>query len=101
MKKFINNTLKYKANLNLKIEFVCVAMHSLVMSPCLRDLIVMSLVVKLIGTWFLDSEPLICYTRFSCSMNYISRMDGAAYTQFSTVVQLSMEFQFVNSSMSS
>ena len=27
-------------------------MPSLVMSPCSRDLIVMSLIVKLIGSWF-------------------------------------------------
>ena len=38
---FNNKTLKYKPNLNL----VCIAMHSLVMSPCSRDLIVTSLVV--------------------------------------------------------
>ena len=36
-------------------------MHSLVMSPCLCDLIVMSLVVKLIGAWFLDSELSTCF----------------------------------------
>ena len=35
-------------------------MHSLVMSTCLCDLIVMSLVDKFIGTWFLDSELLTC-----------------------------------------
>ena len=35
-------------------------MHSLVMSPCSHDLIVTSLVVKLIGAWFLDSELSTC-----------------------------------------
>ena len=35
-------------------------MRSLVMSPCSHDLIVTSLVVKLIGTWFLDSELSTC-----------------------------------------
>ena len=32
-------------------------MHSLVMSLCSCDLIVMLLLVKLIAAWFLDSEP--------------------------------------------
>ena len=32
-KSFINKMLKYKAGLNLKIKFVCVATHALVMSP--------------------------------------------------------------------
>ena len=35
-------------------------MHFLVMSPYSCDLIVMSLVVKLIGTWFSDSELSTC-----------------------------------------
>ena len=35
-------------------------MHLLVTSLCSHDLIVMSLVVKLIGTWFLDSELSTC-----------------------------------------
>ena len=34
-------------------------------------------------------------------MNVISRMHGAAYTHFSTIVQLPKVFQFINSSMSS
>ena len=36
-------SLKYKADLNRRIKFVCVAMCSLVMSPCSRDLLVTSL----------------------------------------------------------
>ena len=36
-------------------------MHSLVMSSCSRDLIVMSLVVYLIGACFLDSKLSTCY----------------------------------------
>ena len=32
--------LDYKANLSLKIKFVCVAIHFLVMGPCLRHLLV-------------------------------------------------------------
>ena len=32
-KHFITKMLKYKAGLNLKIKFVCVATHALVMSP--------------------------------------------------------------------
>ena len=39
-------------------------MHSLVMSPYSCDLIVMSLVVKLIGTWFLDSDLSTCLAKF-------------------------------------
>ena len=34
-------------------------------------------------------------------MNYVSRMHGAAYMQFSAVVQLLKVFQFMNSSMNS
>ena len=50
-------------------------MHSLVMSSCSRDLIVLSLVVKLIGTWFLVSEVSTCdqqslYT--SCGIQFIT-----------------------------
>ena len=37
-------------------------MHLLVTSPYLRDLIVTSLVVLLIGAWFLDSELSTCYS---------------------------------------
>ena len=36
-------------------------MHSLVMSLYSCDLIVMSVVVKLISAWFLDSELSICF----------------------------------------
>ena len=36
-------------------------MYFLVMSPSLRDSIVTSFVVKLIGAWFLDSELSTCY----------------------------------------
>ena len=35
--------LEYKAGLNRRIKFACVAMSSLVMSLCSRDLLVMSL----------------------------------------------------------
>ena len=36
--------LEYKAGLNERIKFVCVAMRSLVMSLCSHDLPVMSLI---------------------------------------------------------
>ena len=36
-------------------------MYSLVMSPCSCDLIVTSLIVKLISVWFLDSELSTCF----------------------------------------
>ena len=40
-------------------------MHFLVMSPCSLDLIVTSLVVKLIGAWFLGSELSTCLLTLS------------------------------------
>ena len=46
---------------SIKKSILCVAMYSLVMSPCSYDLIVTSLVVKLISAWFLDSELSTCF----------------------------------------
>ena len=59
-------------------------MHSLVMSPCSRDLIVMSLVAKLIGAWFLDSERSTCFSNifsFSSKMPLLVRK-GALHNKF-------------------
>ena len=42
-KTFITKVLEYKAGLNRRIKFACVAMCSLVMSLCSRDLLVTSL----------------------------------------------------------
>ena len=42
-KYIITKVLEYKAGLNRRIKFVCIAMCSLVMSPCSRNLLVMSL----------------------------------------------------------
>ena len=41
------------------------------------------------------------YLEIHNSMNYISRMHGVTYMQFSTIVQVLKVFQFMNSSMSS
>ena len=43
LKHFITKVLKYKAGLKGRVKFACVAMCSLVMSLCLRDLHVTSL----------------------------------------------------------
>ena len=43
LKHFITKVLEYKAGLKGRIKFVCVAMCSLVMSLCSRELHVMSL----------------------------------------------------------
>ena len=43
LKQFITKVLEYKAGLNRRIKFVCIAMCSLVMSLCSCDLHVMSL----------------------------------------------------------
>ena len=43
LKSFITKVLEYKAGLNRRIKFACVAMCSLVMSLCSRDLLVTSL----------------------------------------------------------
>ena len=43
LKHFITKVLEYKAGLNRRIKFVCIAMCSLVMSLCSRVLQVMSL----------------------------------------------------------
>ena len=40
LKSFITEVLEYKAGLNKRIKFVCVAMCSLVMSLCSRDLLI-------------------------------------------------------------
>ena len=45
------------------------------MSPCSCDLIVMSLLVKLTGTWFLDSELSTCFDRYY----YIAIYPGEFY----------------------
>ena len=39
LKHFITKILEYKAGLNRRIKFVCVAMCSLMMSLCSRDVI--------------------------------------------------------------
>ena len=44
LKHFITKVLEYKASLKGRIKFVCIAMCSLVMSLCSRDLHVMSLI---------------------------------------------------------
>ena len=52
-------------------------MHFLVMGPCSHDLIVMSLVVKLIGTWFLDSDLSTC-------LQNTHQLSKASYTSNAT-----------------
>ena len=42
LKHFITKVLEYEAGLNRRIKFVCIAMCSLVMSLCSRDLHVTS-----------------------------------------------------------
>ena len=62
LKHFITKVLEYKAGLKGRIKFVCIAMCSLVMNLCLRDLHVMSFSnntlnssrFNLHSTWFLD-----------------------------------------------
>ena len=79
-------------------DLVCVHWHS-------RFTFLGAIKIKL--DWIWEKPPLthkdkyFRNVQFNYSMNYISRMHGAAYMQFSTVVQLSMVFQFMNSSMSS
>ena len=43
LKHFVTKVPEYKAGLKRRIKFVCIAMCSLVMSLCSRDLHVMSL----------------------------------------------------------
>ena len=61
-KSVITKTLEYKVGLKLKLKYVRVAMHSLVISHCSRDFSVTSLYIvnlqwfNLYGAWFLDSN---------------------------------------------
>ena len=71
LKHFITKVLEYKPGLKGRIEFVCIAMYSLVMSLCSHDLHVTSLnnnycnsrltVVQLTRCLFLDGTTLTCY----------------------------------------
>ena len=43
IKSFISKVLEHKAGLITRIKFICIAMCSVVMNLCSRDLLVMSL----------------------------------------------------------
>ena len=82
LKHFITKVLEYKAGLKGRIKFVCVAMCSLVMILCSRDLHVTSLnnnyyntlnssrltVVQLThSAWFLDGNTSqTCFSFYIC-----------------------------------
>ena len=68
LKHFVTKVLEFKLGLNRRIKFVCVAMCSLVMNLCSRDLHVTSLNnilnssrLTLHSAWFLDGKTSTCY----------------------------------------